>query len=155
MTQSPVRMLEMRLEAYAEIAVDGGIWLAGEILAHGLRPLELFAPDPAYMYKSRHRTAVMRGLSELDEARRHCIFTQGFLALPDNGAQTTFRRLPITHTEMLDEALHAEWSRRDGRVQENEDVPCRAIDVASSCFPSRPLLARLEFVSAKERPNGT
>jgi hypothetical protein len=126
-------VLEMRLEAYAKIAVDGGIWLAGEIFAH--EPGASFVPDPAYVYKPRHRTAVVGGLGELDEARRHHVFIEGFLALPENGAKSTFRRLLVTHTEMLHEALRADWSRRSSKILMREDARPRAIAVATQLLP--------------------
>lgn len=125
----------MRLEVYAESAVDGGIWLAGEIVEHELHPGASFVPDPAYVYKPRHRTAVLGGLGELDEAWRHDMFIEGFLALPENGAKATFRRLLVTHTEMLHEALRAEWSRRSSKIQMREDARPRAITVARQLLP--------------------
>ena len=125
--------LKMPLEAYAGIAVDGGIWLAGEIVAH--EPGASFVPDPAYVYRPRHRTAIIGGLGELDEARRHYMFIEGFLALPENGAKATFRRLLVTHTEMLHEALRAEWSRRWSKIQIREGARPRAIVVARQLLP--------------------
>ncbi|MDI4237147.1 hypothetical protein OZ411_30510 [Bradyrhizobium sp. Arg237L] len=126
-------VLEMPIEAYAKIAVDGGIWLAGEIVAH--EPGASFVPDPAYVYKTRHRTGVIGGLGELDEARRHHVFIEGFLALPENGAKATFRRLLVTHTEMLHAALRAEWSRRWHKIQIGEDARPRALAVARQLLP--------------------
>lgn len=126
-------VLKMSLEAYAKIAVDVGIWLAGEIVAH--EPGASFVPDPAYVYKSRNRTAVIGGLGALDEVQRHYMFIEGFLALPENGAKATFRRLLVTHTEMLHEALRAEWSRRSSKIQKREDVHPRAIAVARQVLP--------------------
>ncbi|WP_371422316.1 hypothetical protein [Tardiphaga sp.] len=126
-------VLEMSLEPYAKIAVDGGIWLAGEIVAH--EPGISFAPNPAYIYKPRHRTVVMGGLGELNEARRHHVFIEGFLALPENGAQTTFRRLLFTHKKMLHKALRAEWSRRWRNIQIQENVRPHAIAAARQLLP--------------------
>lgn len=128
-------VLTMRLEAYAEIAVDGGIWLAGEILVHQMHPGSSFVPNPAYLYKPRHRAAVLGGLGELTEAWRHHMFVEGFLALPENGAKATFRRLLVTHTEMLNTALRAEWSRRWSKIQIREDARPRAIAVARQLLP--------------------
>lgn len=126
-------VIEMPLEAYAEIAVDGGIWLAGEIVAH--EPGSSFVPDPAYVYKPRHRTDALGGLGELTEEWRHHIFVEGFFALPENGAKGTFRRLLVTHTEMLHAALRAEWSRRWRKIQIGEDARHRAIAVARQLLP--------------------
>lgn len=126
-------VLKIPIEAYAKIAVDGGIWLAGEIVAHETGAS--FVPDPAYVYKPRHRMAVISGLGELDEARRHHVFIEGYLALPENGAKATFRRLLVTHTEMLHTALRAEWSRRWRKIQIGEDARPRAIAVAGQLLP--------------------
>ncbi|MET4235199.1 hypothetical protein ABIA85_008507 [Bradyrhizobium sp. LA6.10] len=128
-------VLEMRIEAYAKIAVDGGIWLAGEVLEHNLRPAEWFVPNAAYVYKPRHRTDAVCGLDELTEEWRHHMFIEGFLALPENGAKSTFRRLLVTHTAMLHEALRAEWSRRWRNIQIGEDARPRAIAVARQLLP--------------------
>lgn len=108
------RILEMRLEKYAEIAIDGGLWLVGELLAHGRGPHHEFIPDPSHIYQPRHREAAIPELSCIEESLRHRIFVAGFLQLPDNGAQATFRRLLVTHGEMLDEAFRIEWKRRYG-----------------------------------------
>ncbi|MGJ4931563.1 hypothetical protein ACQR1I_31815 [Bradyrhizobium sp. HKCCYLS2038] len=78
MTVRPVcepRILEMRLEKYAEIAVDGGIWLVGELLAHGIPVNGIFLPDPGYAYKPRQLEAALielcrRGATASDLCRR-------------------------------------------------------------------------------------
>ena len=46
----------------------------------------------------------------------HRISIAGFSRLPDNGAQATFRRLLVTQSEMLHEALRTEWTRRHGKM---------------------------------------
>lgn len=106
------RILEMRLEKYAEIAVDGGIWLVGELLAQGIPVNGIFLPDPGCVYRPRQLEAALIELSRVGEELRHRIFSAGFLKLPHNGAQATFRRLLETHTEMLHEAFRIEWKRR-------------------------------------------
>ncbi|UGY26672.1 hypothetical protein HU675_0007875 [Bradyrhizobium septentrionale] len=108
------RILEMRLETYAGIAIDGGLWLVGELLAQGSMSDHGFIPDPSYIYQPRLREAAIPELSCIKESLRHRIFIAGFLQLPDNGAQATFRRLLVTHGEMLDEAFRIEWKRRYG-----------------------------------------
>jgi hypothetical protein len=110
------RILEMRIEKYAEIAVDAGIWLAGEILEQGIRAKGDFLPDPRYVYKPRQMEAAIIELSHISEGLRHRIFAAGFLKLPNNGAQATLHRLLETHTEMLHEAFRIEWKRRHGKM---------------------------------------
>jgi hypothetical protein len=106
------RILKMPLEKYAEIAIDGGIWLVGELLAQGLPVNNVFVPDAAFIYKPRNQVTVVKELCRINEDLRHRIFIAGFLKLPENGAQATFRRLLVTHTEMLSEAFRREWVRR-------------------------------------------
>jgi hypothetical protein len=110
------RILKMPLEKYAEIAIDGGIWLVGELLAQGLPVNNVFVPDTAYVFRPRHENTSITELCRVNEDLRHRIFAAGFLKLPDNGAQATFPRLLVTHTEMLNEAFRMEWRRRTGKI---------------------------------------
>ena len=128
-------VLEIPTEAYAKIAVDGGIWLAGEVIEHDLHPTEWFVPNAAYVYQPRHRTDALGGIGELTEEWRHHIFIEGFLALPENGAKGTFRRRLVTHTEMLHAAFRAEWARRWRKIQIDGDTRPRAIAAARQLLP--------------------
>jgi hypothetical protein len=110
------RILEMRLEKYAEIGIDGGLWLIGELLSQGVPTKGDFIPDPNYIYRPRHMEASIIELSYISEELRHRIFAAGFLKLPNNGAHATFKRLLETHTEMLHEAFRIEWKRRYGEM---------------------------------------
>lgn len=114
MTTAPFyepRILKIPLEKHAEIAIDGGLWLVGERLAQGF-PSCVFVPDSRYAYKPRHLGTAIIELCRVNENLRHRIFIAGFLKLPDNGAQDTFRRLLVTHAEMLNDAFRTEWERR-------------------------------------------
>jgi hypothetical protein len=117
------RILKIPLEKYAEIAIDGGVWLVGELLAQGLPVNSVFVPDTAYIFRPRHPETTITELCRIKEDLRHRIFIAGFLKLPDNGAQATFQRLLVTHTEMLHEAFRTEWRRRTGKM----------IDVSKPC----------------------
>ncbi len=110
------RILEMPLEKYAEIAIDGGLWFVGELLAQGCLTKHGFVPDPRYVYKPRHQETAMIQLRRVSEELRHRVFISGFLTLPDNGAQGTFRRLLATHAEILNEAFRLEWEIRTRRM---------------------------------------
>ena len=110
------RVLDISLEKYAEIAIDGGIWLVGELLAQVLPLNGVFVPDTAYIFRPRHQETTITELCRINEDLRHRIFVAGFLKLPDNGAQATFQRLLVTHTEMLNEAFRMEWIRRSGKM---------------------------------------
>ncbi|GAA3846315.1 hypothetical protein AFIC_000451 [[Pseudomonas] carboxydohydrogena] len=109
-------ILEMSLEKYADIAIDGGLWLVGELLAQGCLTEHGFVPDSRYVYKARHRETAIIELSRASEEFRHQVFIAGFLMLPDNGAQGTFKRLLVTHTEMLHETFRREWELRTRRM---------------------------------------
>lgn len=110
------RILTIPLEKYAEIAIDGGIWLVGELLAQGLPADNVLVPDTAYVFRPRHEDTSITELCRVNEDLRHRIFVAGFLKLPDNGAQETFRQLLVTHNEMLHEAFRMEWRRRTGKM---------------------------------------
>jgi hypothetical protein len=132
------RILQMRMEKYAEIAIDGGLWLVGELLAQGCLTWHGFVPDPRYRYMPRHQETTIIELHRLGEELRHQIFIAGFLKLPDNGAQGTFRRLLGTHTEMLHEALRIKWKRRLGRmIDVREPSPAAAIELLHKLLPPR------------------
>jgi hypothetical protein len=141
MTTSPFyepRILEMRMEKYAEIAIEGGLWLVGELLAQGCRSGQGFVPDPRYAYKPRHQETAITELRQVGEKLRHRVFIAGFLTLPDNGAQRTFRRLLLTHAEMLHEALRSEWERLLGRmIDVNKPRASAAIELLHKLISSR------------------
>jgi len=132
------RILEMRLQKYAEIAIDGGLWLVGELLAQGYRPGHGFVPDPSFAHKPRQQETAIIELCRVGEDLRKRMFIAGFLLLPDNGAQDTFRRL-LVHAEMLNEAFRTEWERRLGR---RINVSNRVRPSQSICFTSSLRFAR-------------
>jgi hypothetical protein len=109
-------VLKMSLEKYADIAIDGGLWLVGELLAQGCPTDHNFVPDPSRIYRPRHLETALTELCRINEKLRHRIFVAGFLKLPENGAQATFQRLLLTHNEMLNEAFRTEWMRRCGKM---------------------------------------
>ncbi len=106
------RILTMSLEKYAEIAIDGAIWLTGELLALKGLQHELFDPNPSYLYRPRHREDAMLALELVAEDLRHDVFIEGFRRQPDNGAKGTFERLLTTHRAMLEEAFRSQWECR-------------------------------------------
>jgi hypothetical protein len=110
------RILKMPLEKYAEIAIDSGIWLVGELLAQGLPLNGIFVPDTAYIFRPRHQETAITELCGINEDLRHRIFVAGFLKLPDNGAHATVQRLLVTHAKMLNEVFRMEWRRRTGNT---------------------------------------
>jgi hypothetical protein len=141
MTTSPFyepRILKMRMEKYAEIAIDGGLWLVGELLAQGCLTRHGFVPDPSFVYKPRQQETAIIQLCRVGEELRHRVFIAGFLTLPDNGAQGTFRRLLVTHTAMLHEALRIEWKHRLGKMMDvGEPRAFTAIELLHKLIPPR------------------
>lgn len=141
MTTEPfyeARILKMRMEKYAEIAIDGGIWLVGELLAQGCRSGQGFVPDLRYAYKARHQETAIIELRQVGEELRHRVFIAGFLMLPDNGAQGTFRRLLVTHGTMLHEAFRIEWEGRHNRmIDVNKPRAAAAIELLHKLIPPR------------------
>lgn len=131
-------ILEMPMEKYAEIAIDGGLWLVGERLAQGCQTRHGFVPDPRHAYKPRHQEAAIIELCQAGEELRHRVFIAGFLALPDNGAQGTVRGLLVTHAEMLHEALRIAWDRRLGRmIGVNKPSALAALELLHKLIPPR------------------
>lgn len=132
------RIPKMDLEKYADIAIGGGVWLVGEVLAHGRSMRRQFDPDARYIYQPRHREAAIIELHAINESLRHRIFIAGFLSLPDNGAQATFQRLCETHAAMLDEALRSEWTRRYGKmIDVSKARSAAAIELLHKLAPPR------------------
>jgi hypothetical protein len=125
------RILDIPLEKYAEIAVDGAIWLVGELLVQGPPGNDFFVPDATYIFRPRHQEVVITQLCRINEYLRNRIFTAGFLKLPDNGAQATFQRLLVTHAEMLNEAFRSEWKRRSIRMIDVSEPRGVALTVAN------------------------
>lgn len=127
------------MEKYAEIAIDGGLWLVGELLAQGcLDSGHGFVADPRYAYQARHQDTAIIELCRVGEELRHRIFIAGFLTLPDNGAQGTFRRLLFTHTKMLNEALRIEWEHRVGKMMDvRKPRAFTAIELLHKLIPPR------------------
>lgn len=117
------RILEMPLEKYVKMAIDGGLWLAGELLAQGYKPGHSFNPDPSFTYRPRQQETAIIELCQVGEDLRHRIFIAGFLMSPHDGSQGTFRRLLVTHAEILNEVFRIEWERRLGRMIDVSDRP--------------------------------
>jgi hypothetical protein len=87
-----VRILSMPIEKFAEIAIDGAIWLTGEYLSQGRQINPTFFLNPTYIHKPRHREVAIAALDRANQRLRHRIFVEGFRKLPDSGTHGTFRR---------------------------------------------------------------
>jgi hypothetical protein len=138
-----VHILSMPIEKFAEIAIDGAIWLAGEYLSQGRQINRAFIPDPAFIHKPRHLEVVIAALDRTNQGLRHQIFVEGFRKLPESGTHGTFEGLLATHREMLEETFRTEWERRLGRTQNAVQSPSLLEVLPTSCFPTPQILVRL------------
>lgn len=131
-------ILKMDWDKYVDIAIDGGVWLVGELLAQAPSMNGDFTPDTRYVYKPRHRETAIIELRVINENLRPRVFIAGFLRLPENGARATFRRLCETHAEMLDEALRTEWTRRYGKmINVSKPRSTAAVELLHNLAPPR------------------
>jgi hypothetical protein len=135
-----VHILSIPIEKFAEIAIDGAIWLAGEYLSQGRQINGTFIPDPAYIHKPRHFEVAIAALDRANQRLRHQIFVEGFRKLPESGTHRTFDGLLTTHHEMLEEAFRTEWQRRFGQIPNAEQSRSITKSVANEllCSPSDP-----------------
>jgi hypothetical protein len=136
-----VHTLSMPIENFAEIAIDGAVWLTGEYLSQGRQISGTFIPDPAYIHKPRHREVAIAALDRADQHLRHQTFVEGFRKLPENGAHGTFEGLLTTHWEMLEEAFRKGWQRRLGQMPNADQSRSKVL--LTSCFPDPQILVRL------------
>jgi hypothetical protein len=138
-----VRILSMPMEKFAEIAIDGAIWLTGEYLSQGRQINSTFFLNPAYIHKPRHREVAIAALDCANQHLRHRVFVEGFRKLPESGTHGTFEGLLTTHGEVLEVAFRTEWERRLGRIQNAHESPSHLKLSPTSCFPTPQILVRL------------
>jgi hypothetical protein len=138
-----VHILSMPIEKFAEIAIDGAVWLTGEYLSHGRKSNGTFIPNPTYIHKPRHREVAIAGLDRANERLRYRIFVEGFRKLPESGTHGTFEDLLTTHWEMLEVAFRTEWERRLGRIQNADKSPSILEVLPTSCFSAPQIPVKL------------
>jgi hypothetical protein len=138
-----VRILSMPIERFAEIAIDGAIWLTGEYLSQGRKINSTSFLNPAYIHKPRHREGAIAALDRANQNLRHRVFVEGFRRLPESGTHGTFEGLLTTHLEMLEDDFQTEWERRVGRIQNAVQSPSLLEVLPTSCFPTPQILVRL------------
>lgn len=138
-----VRILSMPIAKFAEIAIDGAIWLTGEYLSQGRQINSTLLLNHAYIHKPRHAEVAIAALNRANQNLRHRIFVEGFRKLPESGTHGTFESLLTMHWEMLEEAFRTEWERRLGRIQNADQSPSLLEVLPTSCFPTPQILVRL------------
>lgn len=110
-----VRLLKFPVEAFAKTAVSNAIWLLGEW--HAQKPCNSteFSPKLPHLFAPQCRPQALRKLDGFDSATRYKVFVVSFMWHP-NAGETLFQKLVSTHSEMLREALDAEWTRTRARA---------------------------------------
>lgn len=119
MTSAPplydVRLLKFPVEAFAKTAVSNAIWLLGEWHAQKPRDWTEFSPKLPHLFAPLCRPEALQKLDGFDNATRYKVFVVSFM-WHANAGEALFRRLILTHSEMLREALDAEWTRTRSRA---------------------------------------
>ena len=100
-------VLPMRVEAFADFAVEAAIWLVRESMDAIANEID-FAPDPENCFRMLGRLPAIRELEELTEDQRRDMFVEGFRRIP-NGAQASFELLLTDHAALLWEGFRQRW----------------------------------------------
>ena len=95
----PNTMLPMRVEAFAEFAVEAALWLVRESMDAIANKTD-FDPDPENCFRVLGRLPAIREQGDLTEDQRHDVFVEGLRHIP-NGAQETFELLLANHKALL------------------------------------------------------
>lgn len=104
----PNTILPMRVESFAEFAVEAALWLTRESMDAIANKTD-FDPDPENCFRVLGRLPAIRELEDLTEEQRHEMFVEGFRHIP-NGAQETFELLLSKHKALLWEAFRHYWN---------------------------------------------
>lgn len=98
----------MRVEAFAEFAVESALWLVRESMDAIANKTD-FDPDPENCFRVLGRLPAIRELKGLTEEQRHDMFVEGFRHIP-NGAQEAFELLLASHKALLWEGFRQYWN---------------------------------------------
>jgi hypothetical protein len=104
----PAAILPMRVEAFAEFAIESALWLVQESM-NAIANKTDFDPDPHNCFRVLGRLPAIRQLKELTEEQRHDMFVEGFRHIP-NGAQDTFELLLTNHRALLRRGFQQRWN---------------------------------------------
>lgn len=104
----PKTILPMRVESFAEFAVEAALWLTRESM-DAIKNKTDFDPDPENCFRVLGRLPAIRQLRDLTENQRHDMFIEGFRRIP-NGAQEVFELLLTNHKELLWEGFRQRWN---------------------------------------------
>lgn len=98
----------MRVEAFAEFAVEAALWLVRESMDAVANKTD-FDPDPKNCFRVLGRLPAIRELRDLTEEQRHDMFVEGFRHIP-NGAEEAFELLLAEHKPLLWEGFRQRWN---------------------------------------------
>lgn len=104
----PNTIFPMRVETFAEFAVESALWLVRESMDAIANKTD-FDPDPENCFRVLGRLPAIRQLEDLTEEQRHDMFVEGFRHIP-NGAQETFELLLANHKTLLWESFRQYWN---------------------------------------------
>ncbi|WP_375791108.1 hypothetical protein ACE102_03725 [Bradyrhizobium sp. vgs-9] len=104
----PNTILPMRVETFAEFAVESALWLVRESMDAIANETE-FDPDPENCFRVLGRLPAIRELRDLTEEQRHDMFVEGFRHIP-NGAHEAFELLLAEHKPLLWEGFRQPWN---------------------------------------------
>jgi len=104
----PATILPMRVETFAEFAIEAALWLVRESMDAIANKTD-FDPDSENCFRVLGRLPAIRQLKELTEAQRYDMFVEGFRHIP-NGAQETFELLLTNHKGLLWEGFRQWWN---------------------------------------------
>lgn len=100
-------VLLMRVEAFADFAVEVAIWLVRESMDAITNEID-FDPDPENCFRVPDRLPAIRELEEPTHDQRHDMFVRGFRRIP-KGAQASVELLLTKHTTLLCEGFRQRW----------------------------------------------
>lgn len=104
----PSTMPLVRVEAFAEFAIESALWLLRESMDAIANKTD-FDPDPENCFRVLGRLPAIRQLRELTEEQRHDMFVEGFRHVP-NGAHEAFELLLARHKALLWEGFRQRWN---------------------------------------------
>jgi hypothetical protein len=116
MPTPPINMLlpaarrPFMLAKFAELAVDGALWLVRESQKSIANGAAVFDPDPNTIFDTRDRPAAAQELRDLTDEQRTDVFIAGFRNMPHTGPQNQFELLLARDPAALLKAFAARWN---------------------------------------------
>lgn len=106
----PAARRPFMLAKFAELAVDGALWLVRESQKAVANGVTVFDPDPNTIFDTKDQPAAVHELRDLTDGQRNDMFIAGFRAMPHTGPQNQFELLLARDPNALLEAFAARWN---------------------------------------------